>query len=535
MMEPPRTPSSRQLLSTEPVPVMPETETEATGKHQQVPVEKTNRRLLPNYASDRSEVLSMMMEQDRKYADAIESLGLEDETAIIDVMKDRFSELFSQTEIGKRKPDSARVVGEATAVMMAGLAHAQGRTVAEFMNGLDAKFFDDIKSKANRYFSFIDPANKGNWLPSDSTYAKEIDALRNEFASVVTDKKTWEGAHVKDFFRAYKSQITDLINKYPKAELDEVKILAGIPEGDIPFAKELIQTSMLKELLGTDVVLLPRYADNIFRDIFGVDLERESIPDGIIALVDGNKYVEYKAITDEKIERRINETAKIGDTAFIVVDELTRSKRTKILSKRLQLTVPDGFEIHLYDISDGQYRVLKKSKESKLELLESHREQGSRFRKLSSALLEYIQGNDSVKNKPIDFKEYQNAHILNQELGSVIGGFYDYAKRNIGITPHGTPTTLIHEIAHHFLDTLPDGAIKDSILKTFAKQAGLDEVKIGTNVQEAFAHALELYIYRNKTRHSVLRGLFQKLKDICGVIWDQFTAKQAIERTDCTL
>ena len=535
MMEPPRTPSSRQLLSTEPVPVMPETETEATGKHQQVPVEKTNRRLLPNYASDRSEVLSMMMEQDRKYADAIESLGLEDETAIIDVMKDRFSELFSQTEIGKRKPDSARAVGEATAVMMAGLAHAQGRTVAEFMNGLDAKFFDDIKSKANRYFSFINPDNNGNWLPSDSTYAKEIDALRNEFASVVTDKKTWEGAHVKDFFRAYKSQITDLINKYPKVELDEVKILAGIPEGDIPFAKELIQTSMLKELLGTDVVLLPRYADNIFRDIFGVDLERESIPDGIIALVDGNKYVEYKAITDEKIERRINETAKIGDTAFIVVDKLSRGKRRKIFSGRLQLTVPNGFNIHFFNIEDGNYSLLKKTKESKLELLAGHREQGSRFRKLSSALLEYIQGNDSVKNKPIDFKEYQNAHILNQELGSVIGGFYDYAKRNIGITPHGTPTTLIHEIAHHFLDTLPDGAIKDSILKTFAKQAGLDEVKIGTNVQEAFAHALELYIYRNKTRHSALRGLFQKLKDICGVIWDQFTAKQAIERTDCTL
>ena len=164
MMEPPRTPSSRQLLSTEPVPVMPETETETTGKHQQVPVEKSNRRLLPNYASDRSEVLSMMMEQDRKYADAIESLGLEDETAIIDVMKDRFSELFSQTEIGKRKPDSARAVGEATAVMMAGLAHAQGRTVAEFMNGLDAKFFDDIKSKANRYFSFINPDNNGCYV-----------------------------------------------------------------------------------------------------------------------------------------------------------------------------------------------------------------------------------------------------------------------------------------------------------------------------------------------------------------------------------
>ena len=113
-----------------------------------------------------------------------------------------------------------------------------------------------------------------------------------------------------------------------------------------------------------------------------------------------------------------------------------------------------------------------------------------------------------------------------QNNSNNIGGWYRNGE--IEITDNATPTTLSHEISHHFLSTLQDGDVKNRILETYKTEYEKDGNAIGTNLQEAFASDFEQYIYFNKAKNKEIGKVFAELKRICSRIWKFFTDKSTL-------
>ena len=88
---------------------------------------------------------------------------------------------------------------------------------------------------------------------------------------------------------------------------------------------------------------------------------RRCISDGLAAIVDGNKYVEFKLAKGKKIYRRINEIVNVADMGFIVVDSLSDRIRNGLLSKHSQMTIPEGFKVYIADISNGKTYLLEQN------------------------------------------------------------------------------------------------------------------------------------------------------------------------------
>lgn len=145
------------------------------------------------------------------------------------------------------------------------------------------------------------------------------------------------------------------------------------------------------------------------------------------------------------------------------------------------------------------------------------------------------------------FAEIQNKSVpdfLEKLLGirllkgsSWILGKHEYfpEDRNSIIWLYGeqfSPTAFAHEIAHYFLHTLDDGEIKDSIINAYRHEYELDGNTIGSNLQEAFAYGLEVYIQEGVSNVPVLRRIFDRLvslmKEILvqGTYYHQLTDEQ---------
>ena len=228
---------------------------------------------------------------------------------------------------------------------------------------------------------------------------EKIEALRGKYNMPLEEREQWKGKLPADIFSVRKQLITDIFMEYPKVRLGNVAMLQGLDYGDMPFQKELIQTEMLQLILGEPVILLPRYADKTLNRVLGTSLREGSIPDGIAITADSGKYVDYKAIVESNIIRRINKAASEGaDIAFAAVDKLSGNWQARFASPSSQLNVPDGFEAYIYSIADGRVYIARKNKGLSIESLAGGQEHDSRLRMLSSALIGYIQGSDAVKN-----------------------------------------------------------------------------------------------------------------------------------------
>lgn len=106
------------------------------------------------------------------------------------------------------------------------------------------------------------------------------------------------------------------------------------------------------------------------------------------------------------------------------------------------------------------------------------------------------------------------------ETNTKLGGIYKPVEKIIMITRHATPTTMIHEIGHYFLDTLQDGEVKDVIIKVYKKQYEKDGNKIGSSVQEAFSKDLERYCSTGKSTSYGLRNVMEKLYNLARELWN---------------
>ncbi len=246
--------------------------------------------------------------------------------------------------------------------------------------------------------------------------------FRSRYADAVEDKDSWRGITATNFFPEYKPQITEILLEYPKVEMDNVLLLEGMAEGEMPFRKEFIETQILQEVTGERVILLHRYSDKLLNSIFRLNLKEGSFPDGLIALTEDSRYVEYKAITEPNLIRRLNKST-IADRAFVAVDTLSSETRRKLVSPHTQLNIPEGFEAYILDESTGECWILtNKNKERHIDLLAGRPEHDSRLWNLISTLKPYTTGLDSVKNERLDYSSYQQAspsEVLFQEHGMV--------------------------------------------------------------------------------------------------------------------
>ena len=114
-------------------------------------------------------------------------------------------------------------------------------------------------------------------------------------------------------------------------------------------------------------------------------------------------------------------------------------------------------------------------------------------------------------------------HIFFSELDNKekLGWFLrDNGERYINIMRNADPSTLIHELGHHFLSVLtPDMPAYNLIHEVYAKAIERDGGIIGKDTNEAFARDLEKYVYFRKSSNSRLNAIFQKLYDVAKALW----------------
>ena len=99
----------------------------------------------------------------------------------------------------------------------------------------------------------------------------------------------------------------------------------------------------------------------------------------------------------------------------------------------------------------------------------------------------------------------------------------ELGQRYINILRNARPTTLAHEISHHFLSVLdPNSDIYSIIADSYSEQFAEDGNTFGTAVNEAFAKDLEKYIYHRKTANAKLNKLFNSLYNILKAIYNTY-------------
>ena len=102
-------------------------------------------------------------------------------------------------------------------------------------------------------------------------------------------------------------------------------------------------------------------------------------------------------------------------------------------------------------------------------------------------------------------------------------GWYDAAERYIGIMENANPTTISHELGHHFLSVLaPDNPYYQRIAATYREQFEADGGVFGTNLQEAFCADLENYIRGRQSSNKEMNNIFDKIYQIAKSMWASF-------------
>ncbi|GEM_PF-2099314 len=149
----------------------------------------------------------------------------------------------------------------------------------------------------------------------DSVFGPATQEALERAKEVGIDVDAWNGKPVADFARAYGEAIKRDVIAGEHKILDGLRIVPGIGETDMPFYKELGQMKILQEL-GFDGILLPRFATEYLHRLYGVVLEKGSLPDGIVMLDDG-KFVELKRVSNH-LGKVINDAvSQAHEIAFI--------------------------------------------------------------------------------------------------------------------------------------------------------------------------------------------------------------------------
>ena len=192
---------------------------------------------------------------------------------------------------------------------------------------------------------------------------EQLEQLRIKYGNAIENKLSWTNKAVSEFFHTYRPIISNVLREFPKFYLNDVAILAGLSENDMPFEKELLQAKILQSIKKSEVILLPRFIKNTIEKVFDVTLENGSIGDGIVFLPDQDQYTEFKICHNCHIGEYINK-AKDADLIFIIVDDVDISNKNfykKSLQKRATKWKQwNGSEILICDLQEGGLWQIKK-------------------------------------------------------------------------------------------------------------------------------------------------------------------------------
>ena len=186
----------------------------------------------------------------------------------------------------------------------------------------------------------------------DSVFGPATQEALERAKEVGIDVDAWSGKPVADFARAYGEAIKRDVIAGEHKILDGLRIVPGIGETDMPFYKELGQMKILQEL-GFDGILLPRFATEYLHRLYGVVLEKGSLPDGIVMLDDG-KFVELKRIS-KKLKRSVR-MALNGASDVIFVSSMKQLSQ-KDLQRIDELLNHDSGETQVVVLSEPDCRI----------------------------------------------------------------------------------------------------------------------------------------------------------------------------------
>lgn len=157
-------------------------------------------------------------------------------------------------------------------------------------------------------------------------------------------------------------------------------------------------------------------------------------------------------------------------------------------------------------------------------------------RTIARASAEIAYGFASASGMPVqDYFRNLKAFVDNQtenfegvQTDNNLGWFErikDTAEYYINVFRGAYPTTLSHELSHHFLSTITESAPAYGLItESYASEFAADNNSIGTNVQEAFAKDLERYIFHRQSSNAKLNGLFDQLYKIIQSMYKTFKA-----------
>ena len=257
--------------------------------------------------------------------------------------------------------------------------------------------------------------------------SKSMELVREKYSAAIPDKEAWDNKLAEDFFGQYRSEIEGLINEYEKVEVDGILMLSGMPSSDNPFQKELVQARFLKEITGSDVILLPRYSKQLLNSIFGVNLGKSSFADGVALIPDDNRFIEFKLCNNKNAGGYIGKAkGKGADGILIAINNNPTNLSAESFYSYWQDRIAgkdlaEGMDVYIFDINNGY--LFTKNKETSSGLLDSPKGRtfGPRTGDIASptVLALYAQElreiNRNDPEQPMDYSAYQQAELLHQD------------------------------------------------------------------------------------------------------------------------
>ena len=242
-------------------------------------------------------------------------------------------------------------------------------------------------------------------------YSSEIRMMKEKYSPLIINKTFWEGKSVAEFFSEYREIVTKIIIDYPKIRCDGILLFAGMLEDNVPFEKELLQARIFNELFDCDLILLPRFIDRSFIDVFNIHFKKGSLSDGFIGYDTNGKYIEFKLCSEKKLPQRITAAAKNSDLFFVCVYDLSDETVRKIKSGRLKISIDENKRGYVLGLNNLRLYRIQKNKEIHVDLLDllPERIRGGRTDDSCSptAIKVYVDKLLNVnENSDIDFYEY---------------------------------------------------------------------------------------------------------------------------------
>lgn len=257
--------------------------------------------------------------------------------------------------------------------------------------------------------------------------SKSMELVREKYSAAIPDKEAWDNKLAEDFFGQYRSEIEGLINEYEKVEVDGILMLSGMPSSDNPFQKELVQARFLKEITGSDVILLPRYSKQLLNSIFGVNLGKSSFADGVALIPDDNRFIEFKLCNNKNAGGYIGKAkGKGADGILIAINNNPTNLSAESFYSYWQDRIAgkdlaEGMDVYIFDINNGY--LFTKNKETSSGLLDSPK--GRTFGPRTDGAVpptvltlyarELREINSKNPEQPMDYSAYQQAELLHQE------------------------------------------------------------------------------------------------------------------------